>query len=86
MKVWEKCNEVKGTDVSIEVIANWTYINRVCPLTFDIHLELDIPLDDDGYPVDNGFLLTAYSVCNGKCGYDCLMNYLNSEFDEEAET
>lgn len=88
MKVWEKCNEVKGTDATIEQIADWAYYNRICPLMFDTGLEIDLPLDDDGYPKPNGFLNTAESVCdvftnNGKgCGFDCLNAYLNSEYKE----
>lgn len=89
MKVWEKCNEVKGTNATIEQIADWAYFNRICPLMFDTGLEIDLPLDKDGYPKPNGFLKTAESVCdvythNGKgCGTDCLMAYLNSEYVDQ---
>lgn len=34
MKVWEKCNEVKGTNATKDEIANWAYENRICPLQF----------------------------------------------------
>lgn len=86
MKVWRKCNEVKGTTATIEEIANWAYENRICPLSFDVGLEIDVPMGDDGYPIDdgNGFIRTAHKICekNGKCGFDCLMEYLNAEFEE----
>ena len=94
MKVWEKCNEVKGTDATIEQIAGWAYCNRICPLMFDVGLEIDFPLDEDGYPKPNGFLNTADKICeHNSCGMDCLMKYLNSEYvdakgeqDERIET
>lgn len=88
MKVWEKCNEVKGTDATIEQIADWAYFNRICPLMFDVGLDIDLPLDEYHEPKPNGFLYTAEKVCdvsmhNGKgCGADCLMRYLNSEYKE----
>lgn len=84
MKVWEKCNEVKGTNASIDEIAGWGYMNRICPLMFDVGLDIDLPLDEDGYPLPNGFLSTAESVCDNRkgCGFDCLMEYLNSEYKE----
>lgn len=85
MKVWEKCNEVKGTTATIEEIASWAYENRICPLSFDVGLEIDVPCDDDGYPTQdgNGFVVTALKHCKGQpCGHDCLMAYLNREFIE----
>lgn len=82
MKVWEKCNEVKGTNASIDEIADWAYANRICPLDFDIGLELDLPLDEDGYPKENGFFGTAQKLCDMECGSECLMRYLNSEYRE----
>ena len=39
MKVWEKCNEVKGTDADVQEIADWAYNNRFCPLMFDVGLD-----------------------------------------------
>ncbi len=85
MKVWEKCNEVKGTDADIQMIADWAYMNRYCPLMFDVGLDIDLPLDTDGYPVENGFLKAAQNICDGNCGIDCLMRYLNSEYVEVQE-
>lgn len=82
MKVWEKCNEVKGTDADVQEIADWAYNNRFCPLMFDVGLDIDVPLDEDGYPVENGFLKTAEGLCDGKCGWDCLIRYLYSEYEE----
>lgn len=32
MKIWELCNKVKGTNATKETIANWAYMNRICPL------------------------------------------------------
>jgi hypothetical protein len=92
MKVWEKCNEVKGTNASIDEIAGWGYMNRICPLMFDEGLEIDLlPRGEDGYPVKNGFLNTAEKICGvmhgekgtDACSYDCLMRYLNSEYEED---
>ena len=80
MKVWEKCNEVKGTNATIEEIASWAYNNRICPLDFDVGLEIDIPCDKDGIPLENGFFGTAQKMCDMNCGLDCLMRYLNSEY------
>lgn len=81
MKVWEKCNEVKETEATVEEITSWAYGNRICPLMFDARLEIDIPLDEDGYPIDNGFLRTARKVCeHNNCRLDCLKEYLNSEY------
>lgn len=83
MKVWEKCNEVKGTNATIEEIASWAYNNRICPMDFDVGLEIDLPLDKDGIPLDNGFAWTAHRVCESfSCGKECLMAYLNSEYLE----
>lgn len=86
MKVWEKCNEVKGTSATLEQIAAWAYMNRICPLMFDVGLEIDVPLDEDGYPVENCFSATAHKVCHGNsCGMDCLKEFLNSELEETRE-
>ena len=84
MKVWEKCNEVKGTNATKDEIANWAYENRICPLQFDVGLELDLPLDEDGFPVENGFIKTARKVCDTKqeCGYKCLVKYLGTEYED----
>ena len=90
MKVWEKCNEVKGTNASIDEIAGWGYMNRICPLMFDVGLDIDLPLDEDGDPLPNGFLKAAEAICGimhgesgtDACGYDCLIRYLNSEYEE----
>ena len=83
MKVWEKCNEVKGTNETKEEISEWAYFNRICPLMFDCGLDIYEP-QEDGYPPENGFLKTAREICgkHGKCGMDCLKAYLDSEFIE----
>ncbi len=86
MKVWEKCNEVKGTKATMQEIANWAWDNKICPLMFDVGLELDLPLDEDAFPVENGFIKTARKVCSkSKCDYKCLIKYLESEYDEVTE-
>lgn len=83
MKIWEKCNEVKGATSTIKEIENWAYGNRICPLMFDVGLEIDVPTDENGYPIDNGFLKTARKLCaENNCGIDCLRAYLNAEYEE----
>lgn len=83
MKIWELCNKVKGTNETKETIENWAYFNRVCPLMFDVALEIE-ELDEDGYPKDNNpFIKTARRVCDdNKCNVNCLRNFLNSEVEE----
>ena len=77
MKVWEKCNEVKGTNATIDEIAGWAYENRICPLIFDEGLDIEINLED------NGFARAAIKICKeNKCGWSCIMRYLNEEFIE----
>ena len=87
MKVWEKSNELKGTNATKEKIAQWSYMNRICPLMFDVGLDIDIPLGDDGYPVENGFVKIAREHCSAykKCEYGCVEAYLELEFNEVTE-
>ena len=40
MKVWEKINELKGTDSTKEQIFNWAYMNRIAPEEFGRGLEV----------------------------------------------
>lgn len=82
MKIWELCNKVKETNATKKEIENWAYMNRICPLMFDSGLDIDLPLDEYGYPKDNVFLETAHKVCNGKCGIECLRKYLDMEISE----
>lgn len=83
MKVWEKCNEVKGTNATINEIARWAYANRICPLDFDVALEIDLPLDDEGFPKWNGFLNAAEEMCLVfTCGMGCLMAFLQCDYME----
>ena len=73
MTIWEKCNELKGTTATREQIADWAYMNRVCPLDFDIGLELDVP-----YPPE--MTDAAHRLCHqNSCGMDCLRNFLNTQ-------
>ena len=78
MKLWELCNKVKGTNT------NWGYMNRTCPLSFDVGLDINIDIDDDGYPKGNVFVNTARKICNNnECGAHCLMKYLDMEVNED---
>ena len=82
MKVWEKCNELKGTDATKELIAQWAYMNRVCPVMFDNELDLE-----DGVKYPKQMEELAYKYChdeNIKCGTDCLDVFLKSEVAEES--
>lgn len=75
MKVWEKINDLKGTNAEKETIANWAYGNKICPREFGEELELDCE-----YPYE----LEAISsrLCNkNSCGYDCLIEFLESEVE-----
>lgn len=84
MKIWELCNKVKGTNATKETIANWAYMNRICPLSFDVGLDINIEIDDDRYPKDNVFVNTARKICNNnECGTECLMQYLDMEVNED---
>ena len=84
MKVWELCNRVKETNVTKKEIENWAYTNRICPLMFDVGLEIDVDVDEDGYPKDNVFSDTAHKICNSKCGIECLRKYLDTDVVEKV--
>lgn len=74
MKVWEKCNELKGATATREQIADWAYMNRVCPVDFDIGLELD----EGQFPA--AITEMAHAVCTeNSCGMDCLYQFLDME-------
>lgn len=79
MKVWEKFNQVNGTNQTKEKIAEWAYFNKLCPLMFDCGI---YEPDESGYPPENGFIVTARKIHekHGKCDMDCLNAYLDSEF------
>lgn len=87
MTVWEKCNEVKGANLTDKEWANWALEKGICPIRFDVELGIDIPRDKYGFFIDgsNGFDVTARKVCDKfrKCSFNCLLAYLNSEFIEE---
>ena len=83
MKVWELCNKVKGTNATKKQIENWAYTNRICPLMFDVGLEIDVELGEDGYPKDIIFSNTAHKICDGKCDIECLRKYLDMEIKNE---
>lgn len=82
MKIWELCNKLKGTNTTKKEIENWAYSNRICPLMFDVGLEIDIEVEEDGYPEDTIFSDMAHKICKGKCGVDCLRKYLDLEVND----
>lgn len=47
----------------------------------------DKTFDEDRLPLENGFLKTARKVCETEisCGYECLMKYLEMEYEEVTE-
>lgn len=80
MKIYEKINELKGTDATCEIIKNWMYMNRITPCALQDGLELDCE-----YPNQMDDL--AMKLCNDTemdC-YECLNRFLDSEFHEEKE-
>ena len=85
MKIWELCNKVKETNVSKKQIENWAYSNRICPLMFDVGLEIDVELDEDCYPKENEFSNTAHKICDGECGIECLRKYLDTEVEKVVD-
>jgi hypothetical protein len=77
MKVYEKINQLKGTEASAEEIASWAYNNRICPLDFDDGLE-EI---NEEYPEQLTFM--AGECCSiHSCGTECLDDFLNAEYKE----
>ena len=75
MKVWEICNQVKGTAATKEQIALWAYMNRICPVMFWDGLELG---KDEKLPRE--MIDVANKLCKeNKCGTECLDKFLESE-------
>lgn len=75
MKVWEKINDLKGTNADKETIASWAYNNKICPREFGEELELDCD-----YPQELESI--SCRLCNkNSCGYDCLTEFLESEVE-----
>ncbi len=74
MKVWEMCNEIKGTNANINQIMSWAYNNKICPL--DFAEALDAP------EFEYVFSLIAHVVCSKNyCGGKCLMAFLESDLE-----
>lgn len=82
MKVYEKLNELKHCNCSIETIANWFYNGRVYPMDIinENALELDIEL-----PYNLKKVLEKYDGKVLMNGYDSLKEMLNVELIEDKE-
>ncbi len=72
MKVYEKCNELKGTNADAKTIADWAYMNRICPIEFEYGLEVN------NYP-DELKTIAGITCAKNSCGHNCVMEFLNSE-------
>jgi hypothetical protein len=78
MKVYEKINQLMKTEATCEEIASWAYSNKICPVMLGDALELDVPCPDE---LDD----IASDIClKNKCGFECLTEFLNSEFLENV--
>lgn len=74
MKVWELCNKLKDTDSTKEQIANWSYMNRICPIDFEEGLELG----EGKFPAQ--ITEIARTICAASnCDAECLDKFLESE-------
>ncbi|MBQ7097761.1 MAG: hypothetical protein IJN96_06745 [Clostridia bacterium] len=77
MQVWEKINNLKGTNASKEQIASWAYSNKICPVEFADELELDCEYPSELTEISN-------KLCdNNTCGFECLTKFLESEVQED---
>ena len=83
MKVYEKINQLKGTNADLDLIVDWGYHNRICPITMDAGLELD----ENEYPTQ--LHIHAQKMCQShiaeNCGIDCMTDFLNEEYDETLQ-
>lgn len=75
VKVWEKINQLKGTDESYNGIRDWAYMNRICPIIMEDGLELD----EGEYPKQLEDIAKKCCEDFSKCSIECLDCYLNSE-------
>lgn len=76
MKVYEKLNEIKGTDCTAKTIANWFYDNRICPCVLDSVIK-EVRREFKGWHK------IADSVCREhNCGMDCCTQFVNKEIAE----
>lgn len=76
MKVYEKINQLKNTNATLEKIAEWGYMNKICPVDFREGLELEYE-----YPQeleDIAFKCCSKFECNG-----CMESFLNSDIEGE---
>lgn len=77
MKVFEKINQLKETDATMDVISDWAYGNKICPVMFEDGLEIDCDYPEQLYTI-------AKSCCaTNDCGVECLEVFLESEYREE---
>lgn len=77
MQVWERINKLKGTTASKEQIANWAYMNKICPIEFGDELELDCEYPSELTEISN-------KLCDkNTCGFKCLTKFLESEVQED---
>jgi hypothetical protein len=73
MKAWELINSLKGTTASKEQIANWSLMNKVCPVEFETELDLDCE-----YPAQ--LRAAARKACDrNKCDDECLEMFLGAD-------
>jgi len=80
MKVYEKINQLMETGATCKEIADWAYKNKICPVMLGDALIVDVPCpaELDGI---------ARDICDkNKCGFECLTEFLNSEFKEKGES
>lgn len=77
MKVYERICELKDTEVTVEQMADWAYMNRICPVMFEDGLELDCE-----YPKELQNI--AVAGCDFDCGFECLEKFLNSGIEGGA--
>lgn len=79
MKVYERINHLKGTDATVEQMANWGLENKVCPVDMDEGLEIE---DCDAYPKQLRDIATAVCAAHGCDGCDltCLTEFLDAEY------
>jgi hypothetical protein len=78
MKVWEKLNQLKGTNATIDTISNWFYINRIYPNDILTYNALEL----------NNIPEWLINVCNKwdsevlMRGQDAIYEMLNEEVEE----
>ena len=73
MKIWELCNKIMETNEPREVIYDWSVMNRICPISFDIELHTT--------GKNRKILANAANGCClfRRCGMDCLNKFLDTE-------